>query len=171
MTLNSMLPFLLFGLGTASLALALAEMIHTRRSRRRMEQKAAEAVHLQVLSLLEPVLLEARSVADAFDGHVAEKRLLMTDLNRSLENRIASLKLLLNRADALLTRNHHRGAGEENSAQRITESRQKILQLQGKGYSVEQIAERLTIAKGEVALVVGLRGAGQEEPSVAQSRA
>ena len=171
MTLNSMLPFLLFGLGTASLALALAEMIHTRHSRRRIEKKAAEAVHLQVLSLLEPVLLEARSVADAFDGHVAEKRLLVTDLNRSLENRIASLKLLLNRADALLARNHHHGAQEENSEQRMTESRQKILQLLGKGYSVEEIAERLSIAKGEVSLVVGLQGAGREDQAMARSGA
>jgi hypothetical protein len=158
MTLHTMLAFLLFGLGSACLALALSELIHTRRSRRRMEMDSVRAVHTQVLSLLEPVLIEAKSVADAFDGHVSEKRLLITDLNQSLERRIASLKLLLNRADSLMARQTQPAAEEENSEKRITESRQKILQLAAKGLSVDQIAERLTLAKGEVALVVGLRG-------------
>lgn len=158
LNLNLMLAFLLFGLGSACLALALSEFVQTRRTRRRMESESVKAVHTQVLSLLEPVLAEAKSVADAFDGHVAEKRLLVTELNESLEKRIASLKLLLNRADAIMARKQQPPEEEETAEQRITESRKKVLQLAAKGLSVDQIAERLTLPKGEVALVVGLRG-------------
>lgn len=158
MILKAMTAWLLFGVGSACLALALAEMIQTRRTRRRMETESVRAVYTQVLSLLEPVLADAKSVADAFDGHVAEKRLLVTDLNQNLERRIASLNLLLNRADALMSRQHPSAVEEESAEQRITEARQKILQLSAKGLSVDQIAERLSLPKGEVALVVGLRG-------------
>ncbi len=156
MSVNTILPFLLFGLATAFLALALSEVIHTRRSRRRMETESVRAVHAQVLALLEPILTEAKSVADAFDGHMAEKRLLVTDLNESLEKRIASLKLFLNRADALMVRHQTPLDEEDSAARRITESRQKILRLLAQGLSVDQISERLTLPKGEVALVVGL---------------
>ncbi|WP_300668912.1 hypothetical protein [Desulfoluna sp.] len=157
MNLHTMSTFFLFGLGTACLALALSELIHTRRTRRRLEAESVRAAHTQVLSLLEPVLAEAKSVADTFDGHVAEKRLLVTELNENLEKRIASLKLLLNRADALMNRQHTNAAEEENAEQRISESRQKILHLATQGFSVDQISERLTLPKGEVALVVGLQ--------------
>ncbi|VFQ42626.1 DUF6115 domain-containing protein [Desulfoluna butyratoxydans] len=158
MTLYTMLAFLLFGLGTACLALALSELIQTRRTRQRLEAESVRAAHTRVLSLLEPVLSEAKAVADAFDGHVAEKRLIVTELNQSLEKRIASLKLHLNRADALMARQQQTAAEEENAEQRISESRQRIVQLAAKGLSVDEIAERLTLPKGEVALVVGLRG-------------
>ena len=123
-----------------------------------METESVRAVHTQVLALLEPILTEAKSVADAFDGHMAEKRLLVTDLNESLEKRIASLKLFLNRADTLMTRHQKPLDGEDSSAQRIAESRQKILRLSAQGLSVDKISERLTLPKGEVSLVVGLSG-------------
>ena len=155
MAFEILLAILFSCAGTVCITLAINSFLQNRRLAKKQDQKAINAITEKVLSQIEPLLVDAHSVADSFEEHVAEKKLIISEINEALEKRIASLTLLLNRADAIIARKKE-SHPQEDSRQRVFDSKEKILRLAAKGANIDEIANRLSLPKGEVALVVSL---------------
>ncbi|MDY6906225.1 MAG: hypothetical protein SWH61_16260 [Thermodesulfobacteriota bacterium] len=120
-----------------------------------MQQEASTQATNEVFAMIEPLLTEAEQTAGAFDRQIKEKHQAIQRINETLDARIISLNLLLNRAgDAGLQ--GFDGSSEEDP-QSVFEQQKKILGLHKKGTSPAAIARRLEIPKGEVELVINLK--------------
>lgn len=117
-------------------------------------EKAAE----QVVAMLEPLLREADASASAFEELMREKKELIRILNEKLDNRIISLNLLLNRAEASFPKTVSPGmdmaAGEKV---KIHEIQDAIIKLHEKGLDTESIASTLAVTGSEVEMVIDLK--------------
>jgi len=123
----------------------------------------------QILDTLEPLVMESRNAALSFDGQIREKRKLSKDLNDALDTRIISINLLLSRADSLQKKLEDRqhmiqqtaanlnagpsAVGETN----VLDQQNQIIDLYYQREDVDTIAEKLSIPKGEVQLVIDLK--------------
>lgn len=108
----------------------------------------------EIIEMLEPLLKEANETAQLFEGQIKEKSNLVAKLNEKLDSRIISLNLLLNRSETYLLSmepssgyNHHNADDQQES----------ILSMHAKGLDSEQIAQKLSMPKGEVDLVINLK--------------
>jgi len=109
------------------------------------------------INTFESLVREADNTAEQFNRQLQEKHRTIELLNSKLDKRIHSLNLLVGRADAAISRytsppmeNGHNG--------NHTGSRQaEILALSEKGLGVEEIAQKLSIQRGEVTLVLNLQ--------------
>ena len=111
----------------------------------------------KVAKTFESLLTDADNVAERFREQVEEKHSLLKSLNEQLDKRIISLDVLLNRADVLLSSKGKR-ASEGNYKPAFLGSQQtEIMGLAKKGYGVEEIANMLSLPKGEVKLVLDLK--------------
>ncbi len=118
--------------------------------RRETSSEAAE----QVIGVIEPLLKEADSAAKEFESQLSEKKQLISNLNERLDSRIISLNLLLNRAQTGLSNKPESGsAGQEH----VYDQQESILELYNKGHKAEAIAEKLSMPKGEVDLVLDMK--------------
>lgn len=124
----------------------------------RPDDNRAEKAAEQVIGMLEPLLREADASASAFEEQIREKKELIRILNEKLDNRIISLNLLLNRAEASLTKSVSPGvemaAGEKVKLHEIQDS---IIQLHEKGVDADSIASRLAVTSSEVEMVIDLK--------------
>ena len=59
----------------------------------------------RIIQILEPLLRDADATAKSFERQLKEKKRLINHLNESLDSRIISLNILLNRTDAVFTSN------------------------------------------------------------------
>ncbi|MCP4718325.1 MAG: hypothetical protein GY860_02615 [Desulfobacteraceae bacterium] len=134
-----------------------------------LEEKAAFESAREILDMLEPLVLESRKTALSFDEQIREKRKLSKDLNDALDTRIISINLLLSRADDLqkkledrqqtikqaepVLKTVHSPARESN----VVDQQNQIIDLYYQKASVATIAEKLSIPKGEVQLVIDLK--------------
>ncbi|MBW2043346.1 MAG: hypothetical protein JRI96_00465 [Deltaproteobacteria bacterium] len=105
-----------------------------------------------------PFLTEAKRVAGQFRLQLKEKHRLVKSLNEELDRRIASLNVLLNRADVLLSS----GIGSERpsaSGNLIPSNSQQsqIIGLAKQGRNAKEIAKMLSLPRGEVELVLELK--------------
>jgi hypothetical protein len=123
----------------------------------------------EILSLLEPLVVESQKAALSFDEQIREKRKLSKDLNDALDTRIISINLLLSRADSLQKKLEDRQhimqqtvpafnatpspPGESN----VLDQQNQIIDLYRQRTDVDTIAEKLSIPKGEVQLVIDLK--------------
>jgi hypothetical protein len=123
----------------------------------------------EILSLLEPLVVESQKAALSFDEQIREKRKLSKDLNDALDTRIISINLLLSRADSLQKKLEDRQniiqqtapafnttpspPGENN----VLDQQNQIIDLYRQRTDVDTIAEKLSIPKGEVQLVIDLK--------------
>ena len=106
----------------------------------------------QIMSLLEPLLEEAETSARIFESQILEKKRLIHNLNEKLDNRIISLTLLLNRADATIAKTPE-GHGNLD----LADTQEAILTLYNEGRHVSDISRDLSVSEQEVDLVVGLK--------------
>ncbi len=122
-----------------------------------------------IIALLEPLVKESRKAAISFDTQIKEKKRLLKGLNDALDSRIISINLLLSRADAMQQKMEKRqmimnqpmpasNSSHLNLSSDIMINQQsQIIELHSNQYDVDAIAEKLSIPKGEVQLVIDLK--------------
>ncbi|MFH1155840.1 MAG: hypothetical protein V1793_18680 [Pseudomonadota bacterium] len=125
-----------------------------------------DAAAADIVGMLESLVREAQTVSIRFEEQIREKKRLVKEVNQSLDSRIISLNLLLARADSVLAGIRDAGAGQAASGA-LRESighhadsfdqQQSILDLFDKGVGDSEIASRLSLPRGEVQLVIGLK--------------
>ncbi len=110
----------------------------------------------EAVKIFESILLDADKTAGQFKDQLEEKHDLIKRLNEQLDKRIASLNMLLNRADVLLS---HPVQSAEVNDDPLSVNRQqtRVIELAKEGHRVEEIANMLSIPKGEVKLVLDLK--------------
>lgn len=123
----------------------------------------------QILGLLEPLVKESRRAALSFDEQIREKRKLSKDLNDALDTRIISINLLLSRAATLQKKLEDREyttrqvVSDFSAVQtlpkesNVLDQQNQIIDLYYQRKDVDTIAEKLSIPKGEVQLVIDLK--------------
>ena len=109
------------------------------------------------IGLFESLIADSEKAADHFRAQLEAKHLLIKSLEQKLDSKIAGLNLLLNRADGLLS-----SYGKEDvlftSTSAITDThRSAILSLAQEGCKPEEIADKLSLSKGEVKLLLDLK--------------
>ncbi len=123
----------------------------------------------EILDMLEPLVMESKKAALSFDDQIREKRKLSKDLNDALDTRIISINLLLSRADALqkkleerqrtiqqaepVLKTVHSPSRESN----VVDQQNQIIDLYYQKADVDTIAQKLSLPKGEVQLVIDLK--------------
>ena len=108
------------------------------------------------IELFESLVSDADRMAGEFKDQLAEKSSLAQRLNSKLDKRIASLTVLLKRADAMLSATPVKEAGDDPEPDPWGAQQTRILAMEKQGRGIEEIAESLGIPKGEVQLVVDL---------------
>ncbi len=107
--------------------------------------------------IFESLLTDADKISSQLRIELGEKHKLIKDLNEKLDNRIMSLNVLLNRADALLSPDDKGQVGINNNPVFLKGQEKEILRLAKDGLDLEQIAQVLAIPRGEVELVLVLK--------------
>jgi flagellar motility protein MotE (MotC chaperone) len=135
-------------------------------------RKKAQVVAMEVLTetseMIEPILEASKEAAMEFERLVQEKQTLTRKLDQSLDSKIISINLLLSRANTLYTQleNQHNsllnampkgGSALFQKETDVLDQQQRIIDLYYQKMDVDTIAERLSIPKGEVALVIDLK--------------
>jgi len=135
-------------------------------------RKKAQVVAMEVLTetseMIEPILEASKDAAMEFERLVQEKQTLTRKLDQSLDSKIISINLLLSRANTLYTQleNQHNslfnalpkgGSALFQQETDVLDQQQRIIDLYYQKMDVDTIAERLSIPKGEVALVIDLK--------------
>lgn len=123
----------------------------------RMEDQTVKKTADKVLTLLEPLLNEAESAARIFESQIMEKKILIRDLNDKLDNRIISLNLLLNRADACLSTKSFGTGHESFEGAGINDMQEAILSMFAQGMDAAAISDKLSVSRKEVDLVISLK--------------
>lgn len=111
----------------------------------------------KVAKVFESLLADADKVAGRFKQQVEEKHHVIKTLNEQLDKRIISLNVLLNRADVLLSSHGERAAEGNDNPISLSSQQTEIIGLAKEGHGVEEIANMLSIPKGEVKLILDLR--------------
>ena len=122
-----------------------------------------------IIEMLEPLVTESRKAALSFDEQIKEKKRLLKELNDALDSRIISINLLLSRADALQNKLEERQnqtrqsfplANDFNlksSSEAVIDQQNQIIEMYNQNFDIDSIAQRLSIPKGEVQLVIDLK--------------
>ena len=109
----------------------------------------------RIIQMLEPLIRDADSTAKSFEKQLNEKKRLINHLNESLDGRIISLNLLLNRTDALFT-SDFRGF-VSGDRKHVFDQQEAILEQFNKGHDAATAARTLSIPKNEVEMVYDLK--------------
>eukprot|EP00831_Metopus_contortus_P026145 TRINITY_DN22322_c0_g1_i2.p3 TRINITY_DN22322_c0_g1~~TRINITY_DN22322_c0_g1_i2.p3 ORF type:complete len:134 (-),score=30.12 TRINITY_DN22322_c0_g1_i2:179-580(-) len=113
----------------------------------------------------------ADKAATSFDEQIRDKKNLMQGLNDSLDSRIISINLLLSRAESMLDRasnapkvqlppvtdDRRMVSANDYPDEDVFDEQKSIVDLYEKGLTADDIASRLSMPKGEVALVISLK--------------
>jgi hypothetical protein len=109
-----------------------------------------------VRKTIEPVLEDAKALANQFEAQLKEKQNIVRRLNNSLDDRVIGLNLLLKRAESCQINPVSKGDGGHVSME-VHQLQQEVIALSEKGMNPKKIAANLGIAKGEVDLVLDLK--------------
>lgn len=131
-------------------------------------QVVASEVLTETSEMIKPILEASKDAAMEFERLIEEKQILTRKLDQSLDSKIISINLLLSRANTLYSQleNQHNsllntqpkgGATLFHKETDLLDQQQRILDLYSQKVDVDTIAERLSIPKGEVALVIDLK--------------
>ncbi len=115
---------------------------------------------VDIVEILEPLVKESKKVALTFDEQIKEKKRLIKELNDALDSRIISINLLLSRADALqkkMEEKQNRSRFQSSSASTVFDQQNQIIDMYNQNFDVDSIAQRLSIPKGEVLLVIDFK--------------
>ncbi|MBU2621901.1 MAG: hypothetical protein KKD92_06245 [Proteobacteria bacterium] len=107
------------------------------------------------IKLFESMLGDADEVSEQFQEQIRIKYSLIKKLSEQLDSRIDRLNILLNRVGILLSDNEAAPLSNPPAGS-IIHRQNEILELAEKGCSVEEIADRLLISKGEIKLILDL---------------
>ena len=120
---------------------------------------AASRSAADIVGLLEPLVQESRTVAVRFDEQVKEKKRLVKELNDALDSRIISINLLLSRADALQKKLEEKQTlvKMNPSSSGVVDQQNQIIEMYRQNFDMDTIAQRLSVPKGEVQLVIDLK--------------
>lgn len=131
--------------------------------------RAALASARGVKELLEPLVEASKSAAMEFDQLIREKKKISKDLNAALDSKIISINLLLSRAGSLqkqleeqqyqirYPRPETPGPASPAKEPDVLDQQNQIIELYYEQVDIDTIAERLSIPKGEVQLVIDLK--------------
>ncbi len=122
----------------------------------------------EIISMLEPLVRESTVAAKAFEKNLQEKKIVAKRLNHALDDKIISLNLLLSRAETLINVQQSGGLPAGTPAvsnelkslpnkEDVFDQQNRILDCYHQGLDAGDIASRLSIPKGEVDLVIGLK--------------
>ena len=115
---------------------------------------------VDIVEILEPLVKESKKVALTFDEQIKGKKRLIKELNNALDSRIISINLLLSMADALqkkMEEKQNRSRFQSSSASTVFDQQNQIIDMYNQNFDVDSIAQRLSIPKGEVLLVIDLK--------------
>jgi hypothetical protein len=124
--------------------------------RRFRHNNRAKAFH-KAVTILESLLTDADKLARQFDDQLEEKHRLIKKLNEQLDSRINGLTMLLQRTDTMLSSPLQGVADSQGTLHSLNTQAQEIMGLAKSGYGLEEIAEKLSIPKEEVKLILDLR--------------
>ncbi len=135
---------------------------------REKAQAVAKEILTETSEMIEPILEASKDAAMEFERLVKEKQTLTRKLDQALDSKIISINLLLSRANTLYTQleNQHNsllnalpkgGTALFHKEIDVLDQQQRIIDLYYQKMDVDTIAERLSIPKGEVALVIDLK--------------
>ncbi len=142
--------------------------------RNALDQKNVAAVSKsaqEIMDMLAPLVRESKDTAAVFDEQIREKRALSKKINDALDSRIISVNLLLSRAETLhekLSRQQdkviqncsdlsHSPSFSPGTGTDILDQQEQILNLYYQQVDIDTIAQKLSIPKGEVQLVINLK--------------
>ena len=111
------------------------------------------------LNLYETMLSDASKISEQFKKQLEEKKHMIKMLSQHLEERITSLTVMLNRADAFLF--HNRQYDNMDSCS-FDNQKKEILKLEKQGHNPEQIADILSIPREKVMLVLDIKKKNKE---------
>jgi hypothetical protein len=128
----------------------------------------AREVLTEASEIIEPILEASKSAAMEFERLVQEKQTLTRKLDQSLDSKIISINLLLSRANTLYSQleNQHKsllnalpkgGSAFFQKETNVLDQQQRIIDLYYQKMDVDTIAERLSIPRREVSLVIDLK--------------
>ena len=133
------------------------------------DEKAGRSAK-DIIEMLTPLVNEAKNAAASFDGQIREKRGLIKNLNDALDSRIISINLLLSRAKALQKKleDQQKTFQEDNPARpfsspmpsgstTLVDQQNRIIDLYFQKMDADTIAQKLSLPKGEVQLVIDLK--------------
>ena len=109
------------------------------------------------INTFESLVREADNTAEQFNRQLQEKHRTIELLNNKLDKRIHSLNLLVGRADAAISRYTTPPTETGHNGNHAGSRQAEILALSEKGLGVEEIAQKLSIQRGEVTLVLNLQ--------------
>ncbi|MFH2060638.1 MAG: hypothetical protein ABIJ59_17270 [Pseudomonadota bacterium] len=126
-----------------------------------------------VIEMLEPLVREARKTAIRFDEQIKEKKQLLKELNNALDTRIININLLLSRAQTQQKKLVEQlndvarvspvlspafnPANSNYSADMVPDQQHQIIQMHDQQFDTDTIAQKLSIPKGEVQMVIDLK--------------
>jgi hypothetical protein len=111
-----------------------------------------------VQKTIQPVLEDAKELAERFEVQLKEKQEIIRRLNFSLDDRIIGLNLLLKRAGSTKEEGPVFQADKAAHSHKEVERLQKdVIRLSEQGLSSKKIAANLGIARAEVDLVLDLK--------------
>jgi hypothetical protein len=122
-----------------------------------------------IIEMLEPLVEESRKAAISFDQQIKEKKRLVKELNDALDSRIISINRSLSRADALQKKLEKapplvnsssplpNTISFNASSNAMLDHQHQIIEMYNQQFDIDSIAQRLSIPKGEVQLVIELK--------------
>ena len=147
------LQVLIFAQIGIDIAIIVLFLIVVRRFRHNSRAKTFD----KGVTILESLLTDADKLAQQFNDQLEEKHRLIKKLNEQLDSRINGLTMLLQRADTILSSPLQGPADSHGTLHSLNTQAQEIMGLANSGCRLEEIAERLSIPKEEVKLILDLR--------------
>ncbi len=138
-----------------------------------------------VIEMLEPLMRESRKTAQKFDEQIKEKKRLLKELNDALDNRIININLLLSRSETQhknMVEKHNAmvnvvmpestvknnispdqakdpasGQTSDQAGDMGIGQQHQIIQMYEKNIDMDNIAQKLSVPRGEVQMVIDLK--------------
>lgn len=110
----------------------------------------------RTVKMYESLIRDTDKVTAEFREQMGKKHHLIRKLNEQLDKRIIDLNSLLNRADVLLSSRRNKVADKNGNMVNYRNQQMEIMALAEEGRSAEEIANRLSIPKEEVKLILNL---------------
>lgn len=108
------------------------------------------------IKTFESLIRDSDETAGQFNEQLKDKKQLIEKLNKKLDKRISSLKVLLSRSDILLSESSTQNGSDDAIDKKQVSRRHDILNLAKDGKQIGEIAQKLSIPHGEVLLTLNM---------------